>query len=37
MKPDERRKNNQRLALILATIVIALFVGFIAKSALFGI
>ncbi|CAG1018194.1 hypothetical protein BURC_02936 [Burkholderiaceae bacterium] len=37
MKPDERRKNNQRLALILATIAIALFVGFIAKSALFGI
>lgn len=37
MRPDERRKQNLRLALILATIAIALFVGFIAKSALFGI
>ena len=37
MRPDERRKHNLRLALILATIAIALFAGFIAKSALFGI
>ena len=37
MKSDERRKHNQRLALILATIAIALFAGFIAKSALLGI
>lgn len=33
----EQKKQNRRLALILASIAVALFVGFIAKSALFGI
>jgi hypothetical protein len=33
----EQRKNNVRLALILASIAVALFVGFIVKSAIFGI
>ena len=35
--PDERKKQNQRLALVLASIAIVLFLGFIAKSALLGI
>ena len=33
----EQRKNNLRLALILASVAVVLFVGFIVKSALFGI
>jgi uncharacterized membrane protein (DUF485 family) len=33
----ERRKRNRRLAWILASIALALFVGFIGKAALFGI
>lgn len=33
----DRRKQNVRLALILASVAVAVFVGFIAKSALFGI
>ena len=33
----ERKKQNQRLAWILASIALALFLGFIAKAALFGI
>jgi len=33
----EQKKQNLRLALILASIAVALFVGFMAKSALFGI
>jgi len=37
MTPDERRKQNVRLAWILASVAVALFVGFIAKAALFGI
>ena len=32
----EQKKSNQRLGWILATIAIAIFVGFIAKSALLG-
>ena len=36
MTPDQR-KNNVRLGLILASIAVALFVGFIVKSAVFGI
>ena len=32
----EQRKSNVRLALVLATVAVAVFVGFIAKSALFG-
>ena len=34
---DARRKQNVRLALILASVAVVLFVGFIAKSAIFGI
>jgi hypothetical protein len=37
MSPGEQRKNNLRLALILASLAVALFVGFIVKSALFGV
>ena len=33
----EQRKNNVRLALILGSVAVALFVGFIVKSAIFGI
>ena len=36
MTPDERRKSNLRLGLILASIAVVIFVGFILKSALFG-
>ena len=37
MTPEERKKQNLRLALILAYVAVALFLCFIAKSALFGI
>ena len=37
MPDDARRKQNIRLALILASVAVVLFIGFIAKSALFGI
>ncbi|HZN86705.1 MAG TPA: cytochrome oxidase small assembly protein [Burkholderiales bacterium] len=33
----DRRKQNQRLGWILASVVAALFVGFVAKAALLGI
>jgi hypothetical protein len=33
----ERKKGNLRLALILASVAVALFVGFIVKSAIYGI
>ena len=33
----EQKKSNQRRALILATVALALFVGFMVKSALLGI
>ena len=33
----EQKKNNLRLGLILASVALALFLGFMAKSALFGI
>jgi hypothetical protein len=33
----EQRKSNLRLAWVLATIAVLLFVGFIAKSAVYGI
>jgi hypothetical protein len=32
----EQKKQNLRLALILASIAVAVFIGFIVKSALFG-
>jgi hypothetical protein len=34
---DRQRKANLRLALILASVALVFFVGFIVKSALFGI
>jgi hypothetical protein len=37
MTPEERRKQNQRLAWILASVAVALFLGVIAKAALFGL
>jgi hypothetical protein len=37
MTPEERKKQNLRLALILASVAVALFLGFIVKSSLFGI
>ena len=36
MTKDDRRKNNVRLALILASIAVVFFLGFIAKMALLG-
>jgi hypothetical protein len=33
---EERRKANLRLALILASVAVVLFLGFIAKTALLG-
>ena len=36
MTPEQRR-SNVRLALILASVAVAMFVGFMVKSALFGI
>jgi hypothetical protein len=33
---EERRKSNLRLALILASVAVVLFLGFIAKTALLG-
>jgi len=37
MTTAEQKKQNRRLALVLASIAVVLFVGFIAKAALFGI
>ncbi len=37
MTNEEQKKANLRLALILASVALALFVGFMVKSALFGI
>lgn len=37
MADHPQRKANLKLALILASIAVAFFVGFIAKSAMFGI
>ena len=36
MSDDPRKKSNLRLALILASVAVALFLGFIAKMALQG-
>ena len=36
MTPEDKRKSNLRLALILASVAIALGAGFVAKIALFG-
>ncbi len=37
MTGERQRKANLKLGLILASIAVAFFVGFIAKAALFGI
>ena len=37
MTSEEQKKANVRLALILASVAVALFVGFLAKTALFGL
>jgi hypothetical protein len=37
MTPEEQKKANLRLALILASVAVVFFVGFMAKSAFFGI
>ena len=37
MTTAEQKKQNRRLALVLATVAVALFVGFIAKAVWFGI
>jgi len=36
MSDDDRKKGNLRLALILASVALAFFLGFIAKIALMG-
>lgn len=36
MTPEEQRKSNVRLALILASVALAFAVGFVAKIALLG-
>ena len=36
MTPDERKKANLRMAVILASVAVVFFVGFIAKMALLG-
>ncbi|MDE2605410.1 MAG: cytochrome oxidase small assembly protein [Burkholderiales bacterium] len=36
MSDDDRKKGNLRLALILASVALAFFLGFIAKIALLG-
>ena len=37
MSPEQQRTNNLRLAWALAAIVALLFVGFVVKSAIYGI
>ena len=37
MRDDRQRKANVRLALVLASIALVFFIGFMTKSALFGI
>jgi hypothetical protein len=37
MSNPEQKKQNLRLALILASVAIVFFAGFVAKSAIFGI
>ncbi|MBP5988411.1 cytochrome oxidase small assembly protein [Piscinibacter sp.] len=34
---EQQKKANVRLALILASVAVALFIGFVAKTALFGL
>jgi hypothetical protein len=37
MSPEEQKKSNRRMALALATVAVAIFIGFMVKSALLGI
>jgi hypothetical protein len=37
MSSEQQKKANVRLALILASVALALFVGFLAKTALYGL
>ncbi len=37
MTTPEQKKNNLRLALILASVAVVFFIGFMAKAALFGL
>jgi len=37
MTTPEQKKNNTRLGLILASIAVVFFIGFVAKAALFGL
>ena len=37
VQSPEQRRANLRLALILASVAVALFIGFVAKTALFGL
>ncbi|HEY8048518.1 MAG TPA: cytochrome oxidase small assembly protein [Ramlibacter sp.] len=36
MTPEERKKSNVRLALVLASVAAVFFIGFMVKMALFG-
>ena len=36
MTPEERKKSNRRLGLILASVALAFFIGFVAKMVLLG-
>lgn len=36
MTQDERKKNNRRLGLILASVALVFFLGFIGRRVLFG-
>jgi len=36
MKPEQQKKNNLRLALILASVAVVFFMGFVAKMVLMG-
>lgn len=37
MTTPEQKKNNLRLGLILASVALVFFIGFVAKAALFGL
>ena len=37
MATPEQKKQNLRLALVLASVAVVFFIGFLAKAALFGI
>ena len=37
MTPEQKKKANLRLALILGSVAVVFFVGFVAKAALFGL